>query len=168
MRSLSSFLPAILVIIAVLPTAFANELADYSPARLAKDGNIAAIMAFSDKDPKGEGDAKAYKWLVVTRDYGYRRADSAIADLLAISSLRYDDGDLVVGQIHYELGLAYLTGSDGLPKDFRKAQENLRASLPSIYDVTNEIEADREHLTGEARSIFNSVFPPRKTRRRIK
>jgi hypothetical protein len=153
---------------AALPASFANGLGGPSPAQLAKDGNIAAIMAFSDQNPKGEGDAKAYKWLVVARDYGYRRADTAMADLLEISSLRYDDDSLVVSQIHYELGLAYLTGSDGLPKDFKKAQRNLRASLPGIYDVTVDIASDREQLAGEARAVFDSVFPPRRARRRLK
>ena len=116
-------------------------------------------MAFSDQNAKGEGDGKAYKWLVVARDFGYRRADRAIADLLEISSLRYDDDSLVVGHIHYELGLAYLTGADGLPMDFKKAERNLRASLPGMSCVDYDVEADRSQLTGKARKIFDSVFP---------
>lgn len=164
MRLSNSVLAAIIFIMTSASTSHTNELAENSPAKLAIDGNIAAIIAFSDFDPKGVGDAKAYKWLVVAQDFGHRHADDAIADLMEISSLRYDDDGLVVGEIHYDLGVAYLTGADGLPKDFNKARMNLRASLPSLGYVTRDIEADRNRLAGEARSIFDAFFPPQTER----
>src|SRR5262245_47997604 len=84
----------------------------------AKKGDVAALLglcsAAQDEDEEGEGDTEgdelAYKWLLVAGDFGHEKAASAADDMLEWSSLRYDDGALVQGLVHLELGEAYLSG----------------------------------------------------------
>src|SRR6478609_6241780 len=92
----------------------------------AKKGDVDALLELCDvaqggEDDEeagdGEGDQLAYKWLLVAEDFGHEKAGKAADDMLEWSSFRYDDGALLRGLIALELGQAYLSGADGLPKD---------------------------------------------------
>src|SRR5678816_3347524 len=91
----------------------------------AKKGDVESLLglcsaAVSEEDDEAEvdseGDETAYKWLLVASDFGHKTAGKAADDMLEWSSMRYDDGALLQGLIHLELGQAYLSGADGLPK----------------------------------------------------
>ncbi len=150
------------------------EISKYDAAKLlayAREGNLGAILlatghhepgGFYDNGPEAEGDPEAYKWTLVARDFGHAKADGVLDDLRSISSLRYDDGDLVTGHIHYDLGLAYLRGDEGLAIDFAKADRHLRKGLPGVSGVDVNFELDRVTLTGRAREVFDSAIPARK------
>lgn len=117
-------------------------------------------MALSDQDPAKDNDAQAYRWMAAAHDFGHARAWKKMRSLLEISSLRYDDGGLVTGQMHYELGMDYLRGCHGLPLDMIKASKNLALGREGILGTDHDLEADRRRLAGEPRRVFDVVYPP--------
>ncbi len=143
----------------------------------AREGKLDAILlatghnepdGFYDNGPEAEGDPEAYKWLLIARDFGHAEADKVLDDLRSISSLRYDDGNLVTGIIEYQLGLAYLRGSEGLAIDFAKADLHLRSGVNGARNTDVDFELDRVTLTGRAREVFDLAISARaKKRERI-
>lgn len=129
-----------------------------SLAAMAVRGDLDGIMATADHDPRHHNDAMAYRWLAVAHDHGHARAAALMDELLSNSSLRYDD-ELVVGPIHYELAIGYLTGDEGSPLDLAKARRHLERSKPRVLGVDIDLEVDRRKLRGEALAHFDSVFP---------
>jgi hypothetical protein len=136
--------------------------------KLARDGDLAAILratghepdeGYYDQGPETEGDADAYKWMLVAKDFGHRKADDVLGDLLELSSLRYDDGCLVTGSIQYELGVQYLNGDQGFPIDFTKAEFHLRNGLKGARETDLDFEQTRTMLVGRAREVFDSAIP---------
>ncbi|MBO6939366.1 MAG: hypothetical protein JJ863_30630 [Deltaproteobacteria bacterium] len=99
------------------------------PARDAIAGNIDALWALMDLDSSSDADRQAYKWLCVASDFGHREADERIGDVLEVSSLRYDDDGYEQASAHFELGLAYLEGGEGLPEDLRLARQHLEEAF---------------------------------------
>ena len=137
----------------------APQTAPATHADLARKGDLDAIMSLSNNSPGGWEDAQAYKWLVAAEDFGHKGATAKIADLLEISSLRYDDGNMLTGHMHYELALAYLTGGDGLPLDLAKARKNLALSLDGIQNIDLDFASDRQKLGGDALRVFDEEIP---------
>lgn len=131
---------------------------------LAREGDVEPLLHLCDIDGDGEGDILAYKWLTVASDFGHADADDLIDDVLEVSSLRYDDDNFVVGGIHFELGMAYLTGGDGLPLNLDTGRLHLADAAASHYpagiqDGHEVVARARTMLTGEARTIFDAVYP---------
>jgi hypothetical protein len=78
------------------------------------DALLELCSAAQDDDAEegdSDGDELAYKWLLVAGDFGHKKAAKAADDMLEWSSMRYDDGALLHGLIHLELGQAYLSGA---------------------------------------------------------
>jgi len=142
----------------------------------AKAGKIDRIIELSgveedDDEGDGESEITAYKWLLVAGDFGHDVED----DLDAIhtgTSLHHDDDQAVVGSIHFELGEAYLRGLDGLAVDHELAKEHLDQAkelrVDQSLDLAKELERIRKKLGAEALAIFNSAFPPKKTKAKPK
>ncbi len=141
----------------VEPTA--PQAAPVTNADLARKGDLDALMALSNNSPGGWEDAQAYKWLVAAEDFGHTGARARISDLLEISSLRYDDGNMLTGHMHYELAMAYLTGEDGLPLDLAKARKNLALSLEGVQNIDLDFASDRQKLHGDALRVYDEEIP---------
>lgn len=151
------------------------KVTDTQYLAFARKGDLAAIMkatghngypeGYLDRGPETEGDADAYKWMLVAADFGHAEAKNVVDNLLELSSLRYDDGSLVTGQIQYDLGLDYLSGLNGLPTDFTKAKKHLRKGFAGVSGTNRDLELDRNKLKGRAREVFDSVIPAQKKKR---
>jgi hypothetical protein len=131
-------------------------------AAMARQGDVEGLMALADFDPEGDGDGLAYKWLCVASDFGHSAADEAIVDLMEGSSLRFDDDRFATGNAHFELGVAYLAGGNGLPVDLEKGRRHLETAVESHYPFSVEeadglIAAARTRLAGEARTVFDAT-----------
>lgn len=153
------------VILYVMPRAKVTAVEPATPAAtathadLARKGDLDALMALSTHSPEGWEDAQAYKWLVAAEDFGHTAATAKILELLEVSSLRYDDGNMLTGHMHYELAMAYLTGEDGLPLDLAKARKNLALSREGIQNIDLDFEADRKKLRGDALRVYDGEIP---------
>jgi hypothetical protein len=161
--------------IQVTKSSHSMQATDADLLSLARNGDLAAIMkitghhaypdGYYDRGPETDGDKDAYKWMLVTRDFGHTKSNAVIDDLLELSSLRYDDGKLVTSHISYELGLAYLMGTNGLPTDYSKADQHLRNGFAGVSGLDIDLELDREKLTGRAREVFDLAIPTQKKKR---
>ncbi len=134
---------------------------DKANAKLAKAGDLDALVDLADGE--GEGDIAAYTWLTVAADFGHDEAEDRIEALLESSSLQNDDDQLAVGNVHLELGFAYLTGTEGLPRDLARGQQHLEQAMehgyPESANGAGEILRDmREKLSGEALDVFEAVY----------
>lgn len=126
-------------------------------------GEVDALCAFTDGDANGENDVLVYKWLCVASDFGHAAADGRITDLMAGSSLAYDDDQYETGHAHFELGVAYLRGTEGLPIDHAKARTNLEAAYTrnypmSVQDGDGMLALARTRLVGDARVVFDAIY----------
>jgi TPR repeat protein len=131
--------------------------------KLAQAGDLDALLARMEDVPEEDRDEAAYKWLNVAVDFGHGDADELIADLMEGSSLRFDDDQFLTGNAHWELGLAYLTAGDSLPKDLAKATTHLQAArdcgYPMSVETGDEMILDARHkLGGDARMAFDAVY----------
>jgi hypothetical protein len=132
-------------------------------AALAMRGDINVLFGLMDGVAESERDALAYKWLSVASDFGHTDADDMMDDLQEASSLRYDDDQLETGNAHWELGLAYLTGTDGLPRDLDKARSQLASARERNYPMSVQ-ESDqmmtkaRARLAPDALTVFDGVY----------
>jgi hypothetical protein len=90
---------------------------------LARAGDLDALLDSLDlADVEADRlDELLYKLASVAADFGHTEADDLIEDLLNATSLRVDDDLATQANAHFELGLAYLMGADGLPADLDKA-----------------------------------------------
>ena len=137
-------------------------------ARMAIAGDIEGLFGLMDGEPDGDRDVLAYKWLAVASDFGHEEADDAIDDLLEASSLRFDDDQFLTGNAHWELGLAYLGGRDGLPRDLDRAREQLLAAQDRHYPVSiadgDKMLADlRRGLPADALAVVDAIYDGRPT-----
>jgi len=136
---------------------------------LAKAGKVDAILeatsSFDEDDEDGDVDGAqdSYKWLQVAADFGAKRASKQADELLGTTSLKYDDGDMVIGLIHLELGQAYLRGEAPLPVDHAKAKRHLGlakdAAIHVSTDAAKSFPAFRKKLRAEACAVFDAYFP---------
>ena len=146
---------------AAKPKVVAAEPAQF--AELAMAGKTRELLNLLVHVPEDDRDETAYKWLVVASDFGHEDADDVIGDLLEGSSLRYDDDQFVTGNAHWELGLAYLTAGEHLPRDLEKARTQLVSALERGYPMSVQ-ESDamlaqaRTRLAPDALAIFDAVY----------
>lgn len=132
--------------------------------QLARDGELEAVSGLLDSGGKDEDlDELAYKLFWVASDFGHEEAEDLIDDLLEASSLRYDDDQFVQGNAHFELALAYLRGSDGLPADPGKAREHLGAAHGchwpwGVDDGETLLAAARAVLSPPQRVVFDGIY----------
>jgi hypothetical protein len=139
------------------------------PANAAKRGDLDALVALeAAKDAKGA--RNAYKWLCASADFGHVRAMNEIADLMEWSDLRHDDDQYETAGAHWELGVAYLEGADGLPRDLELARKHLQAtfllhqSLEQICRGTGETYSAEDILRrvdDEARAVLQAALSRR-------
>ena len=142
----------------------------------AKKGDVDALLELCDLGMEdddddegggdGEGDETAYKWLLVAADFGHKKAQRAADDMLGWSSFKFDDGALVQGLIHLELGQAYLSGADGLAKDEKKARSHLatakKLEVHKTTDAAKDFPKFRKKIGAERAKIFSEYFPEKK------
>ena len=105
-------------------------------------------------------DLLAYKWLAVASDFGHSDADEMLAELIGSGSL---GSDAQTGQAHFELGLAYLTGTEGLPEDHDKGRSQLASAkerdYPSATPSSESIlQRARGRLYSDALAVFDAVY----------
>ena len=110
-------------------------------------------------------DVLAYKLANVAADFGHAWADEFIEDLLNGSSLHADDDLFAQGSAHFELGLAYLMGADGLPADPDKAKAHLEKSHEFEWPFHVQqgeilLEAARAILTAPQLTVFEEIYRP--------
>ena len=117
-------------------------------AERAMSGDIDGLLAIVDDD------AAAYKWLSVASDFGHP-ADAIADRLMSRLSSRQ------TGSAHFELGIAYLRGTEGVPRDLDRAYAQLQEAALRDYPMSASpelLEAARIGLDGAAFAVFNSVY----------
>jgi hypothetical protein len=135
----------------------------------AREGDFDGLFALADQaraDPEVDADVLLYKWLCVAADFGHEEADELIEDLMEVSSLRFDDDGFAVGSAHFELGLAYLSGEDGLPLNLEHGRAHLEEAVlrhwpAGIQEAHTVLAEARETLSGEGRVVFDELFAVR-------
>ncbi|WP_431951568.1 hypothetical protein [Nocardia lijiangensis] len=129
-----------------------------------------ALDALLSLDSTGEEaddlDEMVYKLLCVAVDFDHTEAEDLIEDLLFGSSLAYDDDRFVQGNAHFELGLAYLMGADGLPADLDKGRAHLEKSHACqwpwhVQQGEMLLDESRAILSGPQLAVFDEVYRPR-------
>ena len=132
-------------------------------AAVAMAGDLPKLMGLMNNIPEDDRDQTAYKWLAVASDFGNEDAEDVMGDLLEATSLRFDDDQLLTGNAHWELGVAYLTGTDGLPRDLEKAAAQLasaheRGSPMSVQESDAMLASTRARLAPDALAVFDAVY----------
>jgi hypothetical protein len=134
----------------------------------ARAGEFDALFGlFEQLDDRAEDlDELAYKLLNVAADFGHTEAADWMDDLLGGSSLRYDDDRFMQGNAHFELGLAYLRGADGLPSDVGKGRAHLEKAHAChwpwhVQEGETLLEEARALLAAPQLAVFNEVYGSR-------
>ncbi|MEV0028221.1 hypothetical protein [Nocardia sp. NPDC050793] len=133
----------------------------------ARTGALEALLSLdSANDDADDLDELAYKLLNVAADFGHSEAEDLIDDLLCGSSLVYDDDRFVQGNAHFELGLAYLMGADGLPADLDKGRAHLEKSHACqwpwhVQQGEMLLDEARAILSAPQLRVFDEVYRPR-------
>jgi len=148
-----------------------NEL-----AALAMAGDLEALDEIFDAAYGGDEDdddgydaaPELYKWLLVAADLAptakqRKAADEGSRDLCESTSLRYDDDQILTGNAHWDVAIAYLTGADGLPRDLSRARSQLAEAKERNYPyvingAVKILAATRKALDPEALAVFDTVF----------
>ena len=100
-----------------------------------------------------EGPHETYKWFSVASDFGHADADEMLA------SLRDGGEDVNAAQAHFDLGVGYLTGSDGLPVDHDKGRAQLaNAREHGFAGDASLLQRVRGRLGGDALAVFDAVY----------
>jgi hypothetical protein len=146
-------------------------------AKLARDGDLDALVDAVRGTPGRDVDRRVFRWLCVAADFGHEDADDLISDLLEHTSLRYDDSGFEQAAAYWELALAYLRGADGLDRDLDLAETYLDLAfrhrpgyevLGEINGGTKESYSAREALDGldeGAREVLERALRGEPTRR---
>jgi hypothetical protein len=134
------------------------------------EGDFEWLTGFADlvdaEQDNQEVESLVYKWLCIAADHGHSEAEEMIEDLLHGSSLAYDDDQFVVGSTHFELGLAYLRGADGLPARRDLGQRHLEAAIAAnwpwgVQEADALVAEARRTLDADQRAVFDAVYAPR-------
>jgi hypothetical protein len=128
-------------------------------AKVAMSGDLKVLYGLVNGAPNR--DLVAYKWLAVASDFGHADADEMLASLR--ETLSDADAQTGTGAAHFELGLAYLTGGDGLPTDHDKARSQLASAKERDYpgdDTTaaSILQRGRGRLDSDALAVFDAVY----------
>lgn len=123
------------------------------PPADARAGNLDALFALIGSDLGGR---EAYKWLCVAHDYGHPGAADLIGDVLEVSDLRYDDGGYEQAATHWELGVAYLTGAEGLSVDHALARSHFEEAFEGLDLEAINAGTGRSYSADELRARLDS------------
>lgn len=135
-------------------------------AALARTGDLDSLFGLMDLDARTTNDRLAYKWLCAASDFGHEAAEDRIAEVLEVSSLRYDDDAYETAAAHWELACAYLEGTDGLPIDLVLARKHLVVAFEN-HDLATINAGTNEHyspatlllkLTGDAWTALQTAL----------
>lgn len=79
---------------------------------------------------------------------------------MQLSSLRYDDDQALTGEAHFELGVAYATASEGLPRDLARARAHFEQAHERHYPGAGSklIASTAKRLDAATRAVFDAVF----------
>jgi hypothetical protein len=129
---------------------------------LARAGLLDDLMELVDAHPSEDPDEIAYKWLNVAADFGSEDAVEMI-DAVLDGALHADDDNYVTGHVHFELAVAYLTGTEGLPTDHDKGRKHIHEMLSRHYPSTVQGGADllseaREKMEPAGRAVFDTAL----------
>jgi hypothetical protein len=133
------------------PAKLAKSTTSHEPSERAKAA-IAGDLAVLGK--LVSGDADTYRWFAVASDFGHADADERLAELR-------DELDEAgkLGETHFELGVGYLTGSDGLPIDHDKARSQLASAKEHGFTGdASALQRARGRLNGDALAVFDAVY----------
>ena len=146
----------------------AKKLTSAQLAALAIKGDVESLVVAIQPFTDGAADDEMYKWLEVAASHGptakhRKAAEELSSDLLESSSLRYDDDQLATGTAHFELGVAYLTGADGLPRDLTRAADQLAMAKQRYYPWSLQgaeklLTKTRKPLASDARAVFDRIY----------
>jgi hypothetical protein len=130
------------------PKAAATSHEPSERAKAAIAGDLAVLGKLVDSE------RETYRWFSVASDFGHADADERLAELREAFG---DDHRL--GEIHFELGLGYLTGSDGLPVDHDKARSQLASAKERDFtDDASTLQRARGRLKGDELAVFDAVY----------
>jgi hypothetical protein len=117
-----------------------------------------------------------YKWLLVAADFAKtarkrEAAEDASNNLWHNSALHHDDNYFAAAEAHWEIGIAYLKATEGLPRNLERARRELaQAKLQkwpyAMSDAREVLAAARKDLDPEALAVFDRVYKRRGTRSR--
>ncbi|WP_067833934.1 hypothetical protein [Nocardia lijiangensis] len=130
-------------------------------------GALDALLSLDSTDEEVDDlDELVYKLLSVAVDFGHTEAEDLIEDLLFGSSLANDDDRFVQGNAHFELGLAYLMGADGLPADLDKGRAHLEKSHACqwpwhVQQGEMLLDESRAILSAPQLAVFDEVYRSR-------
>src|SRR5207245_2364187 len=132
-------------------------------AQLAMRGDLDVLLRLVYGAAQHDPEVIAYKWLAVASDFGYGNADDMLGDLVESSSLRFAADRYGTGRAHWRLGLAYLTNTDGLPRDLDKARSHLASAKDRGYPMSVQgadamMAQARARLAPDALAVFDAVF----------
>ncbi|MGV9316752.1 hypothetical protein ACWDR0_31920 [Streptomyces sp. NPDC003691] len=107
----------------------------------------------------------AFKLLLVAADSGLTEAHDLVDDLLHGSDLAHDDDGFTRGNAHFELGLAYLLGADGLPADPGRARTHLVRAQSygwpgNVVGGESLLRRARALLSAPLLGVFDEVYGP--------
>jgi hypothetical protein len=123
----------------------AHEPSERAKAAIA--GDLAVLGKLVD------GDRDTYRWFSVASDFGHADADERLAEL------REEIGDDdKLGETHFEVGVGYLAGSEGLPVDHDKARSQLASAKERGYTDASTLQRARGRLKGDALAVFDAVY----------
>ncbi|KOG55751.1 hypothetical protein ADK75_10110 [Streptomyces virginiae] len=108
-------------------------------------------------------DSLTYKLLNVAADFGHLEADALIDNILDSSSLVFDYDRSAQGNVHFDLGVAYLRGTDGLPVDLERSRSHLELShecqwplrLKQGEGILNDV---RTILSASQLALFKKIY----------
>ncbi|HEY1552304.1 MAG TPA: hypothetical protein VGG28_30970, partial [Kofleriaceae bacterium] len=125
--------------------------ASHQPSERAKAA-IAGDLAVLGKLVSGDRDT--YRWFAVASDFGHADADERLAELRE----QIGDDDKL-GETHFELGIGYLTGSDGMPVDHDKARSQLASAKERGFTGdASALQRARGRLNADALVVFDAVY----------
>ncbi|HEX4450083.1 MAG TPA: hypothetical protein VH143_04380 [Kofleriaceae bacterium] len=132
---------------AAKPRAVAASHEPSERAKAAIAGDLAVLGKLVD------GERETYRWFSVASDFGHADADERLAEL------REELGDDErLGETHFDLGVGYLTGSDGLPVDHDKARSQLASAKERGFGDASTLQRARGRLKGDALTVFDAVY----------
>jgi hypothetical protein len=135
--------------------------------KAAKAGKVAQLLKLAEA--AHDGNQVAYKWLLIAADFGHD-TNAQLDALLELPPFQYDDEQSIEALIHYEIGLAYLQGKDGLALDLVGAKAHLEFAreLKVHAELHPTFAALRRTLKADALGVFNAIFAPPKAAARAK
>jgi hypothetical protein len=129
-----------------------------SLGEIAKAGDFDAL---NDRLEGQDDDAiiELYKWYTIAAVW-HDEAEEIADGIQEAQISRY--GDETLAQAHWEIGIHWLFGEEGLAVDAKQALVEIAYAKKCGLEVTaKEVESVRKRLAGAARTGFDKLFPPK-------